>query len=150
MRKWLWRDGWIGWLVRKIYSTRWKIIEHIPDDEKLWRAVHKKDQLYENGDIKPAFFRDKTGLSCDLARFSTVERSRRGYNPPPWPDAAGLVEIRVTHARAAGSDVRHKPISGRYPNYSHSQFTEYLTPAQAKEICRQANFPVKPRRAELP
>ena len=112
--------------------------------------MHKKDQLYENGDIKPAFFRDKTGLSCDLARFSTVERSRRGYNPPPWPDAAGLVEIRVTHARAAGSDVRHKPISGRYPNYSHSQFTEYLTPAQAKEICRQANFPVKPRRAELP
>lgn len=112
--------------------------------------MHKKDQLYENGDIKPSFFRDKNGLSCDLARFSTVERSRRGYNAPPWPDAAGLVEIRVMHARKAGSDVGHKPISGECPNYSHSQFTEYLTTPQAKEIGGQAKFQVKPQRADLP
>jgi hypothetical protein len=83
-------------------------------------------------------------------RFSTVERSRRGYIPPPWPDAAGLVEIRVMHARGAGSDVCHKPISGDYPNYSHSEFTAYLTTLQAEGICQLAEFLVSPRQAELP
>ena len=150
MRTRLWRDGWIGWLVREIYRRKWKIIDHIPGDEKLWRAVYKKDQLYPNGNIKPAFFRDKTGLSCDLARFSTVEQSKRGYAPPPWPDAAGLVEIRVIHARQAGSDVRHKPISGEHPNYSHAEFTAHLTTPLAEDICRLAKFRSTPRRAELP
>jgi hypothetical protein len=70
--------------------------------------------------------------------------------PPPWPDAAGLVEIGVMHARGAGSDVCHKPISGDYPNYSHSEFTAHLTTLQAEGICQQAEFLVSPRRAELP
>ncbi len=105
--------------------------------------------MYENGKIKPSFFRDRSGLSCDIARFSTVEKSRRGYVPPPWPDAAGLVGIKVSHARQAGSDVLHKPLPGKYPNYSHSQFAAHLTTDQAALLCKVAEFRVKPRREEL-
>lgn len=63
MKKWLWQDGLAGWLVRVIYRITWILIDYIPDDEKLWRALYKKDQLYSDGSPKPAFFRDKSGLS---------------------------------------------------------------------------------------
>ena len=149
MKKWLWREGWIGWLVREIYRRKWKIIDYIPDDERLWRAVYKKDQLYATGEIKPTFFRDKNGLSCDIARFSTIEQSRCGYAPPPWPDAAGLVEIKAAHVRQVGGDVQHKPIRNDHPNYSHSQFTTLLQGDQLETIRRMSQFRVRPRRAEL-
>ena len=144
LRTWLWRDGWIGWLVREIYRKKWKIIDHIPDDEKLWRAIYKKEQLYNDGNIKPAFFRDRSGLSCDLARFSSIEKSRLGYIPPPRPSGTGLVEIGVSHARAAGTDVYHKPIMVPAPNYSHCQFSRHLDTVQAQLICAAAEFRVKP------
>jgi hypothetical protein len=115
----------------------------------LWRAIYKKDQLYEHGGIKPVFFRDKNGLSCDLARFSSMEQSRRGYKPPPWPDAAGLVEFSACDVRMANSDIEHKPLSGEHPNYSHSQLTTLLSKPEQELMCTVAKFRVKPQREKL-
>jgi hypothetical protein len=118
----------------------WIRIQLIPDEERLWRALHQRDQVYANGEIKPAFFRDIHGLSCDLARFSTPERSRRGYGQQAFPQGAGLVEFRARHVRAAGSDVRHEPKKEPPPNYAHSQFTVCLERAGQDLLKREAQF----------
>jgi hypothetical protein len=105
-------------------------LQSIPAAETLWRSVYKKEQLKADGTVKPGFFKDKRGLSCDLARFSTVEQSRRGHqDPPAWPNEAGLVEFTVGAVRDVGSDVEHKPL--RNPpddmnNYSHCEFATPL------------------------
>ena len=78
--------------------------------------------MYKNGIPKPSFFRDRNGLSCDLARFSTPERSRRGYADAPWPEEAGLVEFRARDVRDARSDVQHTPLkkpNWPFRNYAH-------------------------------
>jgi hypothetical protein len=142
----LWSDGWRGWLVRRLYRLCWKTIGTIPDPERLWRAFPKKEQLYPDGRIKPAFFRDSSGLSCDLARFSTPETSRLGHaisvgrNRPP---GTGLVEFTAGAVRARGSDVKHRPAQ-EFHNYSHCQFTSNLTTAQARSLCEVATFLIPP------
>src|SRR5213594_140312 len=99
----LWRPGFLGLISRALFRMAWIRIQLIPGEERLWRALHKREQVYADGTIKPAFFRDVSGLSCDLARFSTPERSRRGHGRQPYPQETGLVEFRARHVRAAGS-----------------------------------------------
>lgn len=111
----------------------------------LWRAVYKPEQLKPDGTLKPSFFRDKRGLSCDLARMSSVERSRRGYGePPPWPDEAGLVAFTVGAVEASGSSVGHEPLSDNN-NYSHCQFRTALTTPLARTLLARARFKRRPR-----
>lgn len=144
MARLLWSKGWRGWLARKLYRLFWRRIRYIPRDEKLWRAVYKKDQVYEDGQLKPAFFRDRSGLSCDLARFSTVERSRRGYSLQ-WPEEAGLVEFSVGLVRDNGSDVEHAPVRQPHQNYAHCLFTELLHHPDTDNLAEAASWVVKQR-----
>jgi hypothetical protein len=88
-------------------------------------------------------------LSCDLSRFSTVERSRRGHDrPPAWPEEAGLVGFTVASLRGVGSDIEHMPL--RKPidavdNYAHAQFSRPLDTGAARDLAELCTFVVKPR-----
>jgi len=105
------------------------VIHHIPDEASLWRAIQPA-QINRHGEIKPSYFRDnRGGYSCDIAAFSSREKSRLGYTTPAvWSDEAGLVEFKAGDVRSVGADVEHKPL--RDPptvNYSHAQFTQRLS-----------------------
>jgi hypothetical protein len=143
----LWSPTLRGWLARLLFRLAWKSIQApIPGDELLWRSVWRPDdQLKEDGTLKHGFFRDKDGVSCDLARFSTVERSRRGYGmPPPWPHESGLTEFDANLVRENGSDVRHDPDT-ETNNYAHAKFTATLTTGQAKALAKRVKFRVPHR-----
>lgn len=131
MEKALWRGGFVGWFASVLLRHRRWRIRYLPDKELLWRALYDPDHVYEDGTIRPTFFRDnRGGYSCDLARLSTEEQSRCGYAPSGWPKGAGLVAFRVGHVRESGSDVEHVPIlrpPEDFENYSHCQFTAQLS-----------------------
>ncbi len=136
----LWGNGSVGSLVRRIFKILWKNIKHIPDNELLWRSVYNPTyQIKADGTLKPGFFVDKNGLSCDLARFSTIETSLRGYSSSPHPEESGLVELAVYMLRneQIKSDVIHSPVKRSEEitknNYSHCQFTTTLTPGLSKK-----------------
>jgi len=142
----LWKGGFSGWFASVLLRLRFWQISYLPDEEILWRALFKRDQVYADGSIKPSFFRDRRGgLSCDLARLSSAERSRRGYTEPPWPDEAGLVAFRVGHVRAAGSNVAHKPLRRPHPNYSHCEFEDQLSGPGEGVLAGHAWFEVPQR-----
>jgi hypothetical protein len=104
--------------------------------------------LENDGTPKPAFFKDNSGLSTDLAILSTKEKSKSGYtNPPRWPEESGLVEIlvgKVRRASAKAVDIKHDPLV-ETKNYSHTLFTGGLSTAQAKKLKASASMCVKPR-----
>src|SRR6266699_160374 len=90
----LWETGLLGSISRAMFRWLWLRIQLVPDREKCWRAVNKPDHIYKPGTpragkLKPSFFRDKKGLSFDLARFSTMERSRIGHAEKPYPVGTG-------------------------------------------------------------
>ena len=123
----------------------------IPRTECLWRSVYKPDQIKKDGTLKPAFFRDKRGLSCDLAKLSTVDASRLGHAVPPmWPITSGLARFTVANVRDVGadSDVVHEPL-GATPssreNYAHCQLTKWLTTEEATQLARVAKVDPVPR-----
>jgi hypothetical protein len=132
-------------MVRAFYRVAWRRIQLVPDSELLWRALRQRDQVYATGEIKPAFFRDQSGLSCDLARFSTPEASRRGHGKQKYPAEAGLVEFRVVDVRALGSNVRHAPTRDPQINYAHSQFTTFLDKPAAELLIAVASFRIPQR-----
>lgn len=118
-------------------------IQVVPDTEKLWRAINKPEQVYKDtGRPKPAFFRDKTGLSCDLARFSTPERSRIGHGEKPYPAESGLVEFETQMVRTAGADVRHAPVKEPRRNYAHAQIESLLSAAGQEAMSKLARYRV--------
>jgi hypothetical protein len=145
----VWTDGWVGSLARTGYRLLWVRLRGIPDREVLWRSVYKPDQIKRDGTLKHGFFRDRRGLSCDLARFSTVDGSRMGtVVPPVWPPTSGLARFAVRHVRVAGTDVEHVPLRAgvrvvegesrpERANYAHCQFKQELTTAQAKQLARE-------------
>lgn len=149
MKTVVWADGWVGSLVRMGYRLFWAPLQGIPDREVLWRSVYKPDQIKRDGTLKHAFFRDKRGLSCDLARFSTVDISRMGtVVPPVWPSTSGLARFAVRHVRGAGTDVEHVPVKAgmrivddekrpERANYAHCQFTTPLTTDAAKQLVKE-------------
>lgn len=127
-------------------------LRNLPSREKLWRSVYKADQLKPDGSLKAGFFKDKRGLSSDLARLSTIEKSRRGYQvPPTWPEEAGLVELTVGVVRKVGADVNHTPLCPPqvpYTNYAHAQIDRGLNTAEADRIIKAIGakpFVVAPR-----
>jgi len=136
----LWQDGWLGFIIRRLYQAAWLEIGRVPAKEKVWRAIHKRDQVYPStGQPKPAFFRDKNGLSVDLARLTTPARSRIGHAQEPYPPETGLVELPVEAIRAVGSDVGHVPI--RAPeNYAHAQLTQAVSPVGGKTLSDAAVY----------
>lgn len=142
----LWTGGLSGWLASICLRLKgWKL-SSIPDQEVLWRALFKRDHVYADGSIKPSYFRDRRGgYSCDLARLSSREKSRRGYKPPPWPDEAGLVAFKAEHVRAAGSDINHSPLPGPHPNYSHCEFAVELSAEGEASMASSAWFEVAQR-----
>jgi len=136
----IWQATCLGSLARFIYRRFWLTIINIPDKQLMWRSVCRPEQVESDGSLKPGFFKDKSGVSCDLSRFSTVERSRRGYGLPPWPIESGLIEFQAGEVKAASSQiswVEHKP-SRRLRNYSHSQFSAVLTRQQSKQLIQKS------------
>jgi len=148
LKRHLWAKNLIGWLIRVYYRISWKNIDSIPDDERLWRSVYNSSQVKPDGSIKPGFFKNKDGLSTDLSKFSTVEKSRRGRAKPPWPASAGLVEFKVMDLKevsAGQTNVAHDPIrTTQVKNYSHTISLPGLSTAQAKEMLGRYKFLVKP------
>jgi hypothetical protein len=137
----LWKTGFLGYIVRLLFRMAWININHIPSEEKLWRAVNKPDQVYKDtGRPKPSFFRDRSGLSCDLARFSTPEKSRVGHGTKPYPPDSGLVEFTVSTVRALGSDVVHKPVRDPKPSYAHAQLTTVLIGDPAEDLAKAVTY----------
>jgi hypothetical protein len=136
--RYLWTDGLRGYLSRVFHERSWLAIEKIPGDERLWRSVYRPEQVKPDGTLKPSFFKNKNGTSCDLARFSTMEKSRRGYGvPPQWPEEAGLVEFTVSMVRNVDADVLHAPTKVPFVNYSHADAQIYTT-GQAKRLVEQS------------
>ena len=142
MEKLLWLKNSIGLLARRVARAFWYTVSFLPDEEKLWRSVYlPRDQLKKTGEVKRAFFRDKTGLSCDIARFSTAERSRRGHaDPLAWPAESGLLEFSVASVRKVGSDVCHVPVRNPPTNYAHCEFSVWLTTDQAEDLVELAEM----------
>ena len=120
----LWEHTCLGSLARILYKFSWRKIEHIPESQKLWRVVSKPQQIKKDGKPKPSFFRDSTGLSCDLAIFTSIRKCKAGRLPE-----AGIVEFEVSTVRspAVGADVGHKPVMVPRWNYAHCELTKVLT-----------------------
>ena len=146
----LWQNGFLGLMSRVIFRFLWLRIRIIPDRERLWRAVNKLDHIYKPGTpragkLKPSFFRDKRGLSFDLARFSTPEGSRVGHADTPYPAGSGLVEFSAADVRAAGSDVHHKPLRLPKKNYAHAQLATVLGAAGEEHLSKVTRFTIDQR-----
>lgn len=137
----------LGYFVRLYNRLTWKKLNRIDDWELLWRAVYNKHQLKPDGTLKSNFFRDKNGLSCDLASYTTIKRALRGVQDPPRPLFGGLVEFSVESVRSPeiGSDVEHKPAILNYRrNYAHCQLTTYLTQGQSRTLKGKICYRVAP------
>ena len=128
-----------GWLlIRKR--------QRLDDADVLWRAVYQQESVNKKtGKVKPAFFKDKTGLSCDLASLTTEELAMRGSNINPRPTYSGLVEFSVENVRSPGvdCDVLHKPLSW-WRNYAHCQFARLLEVLEREEMVKRCTMRVKP------
>lgn len=118
-----------------------------PDCCVIYAALNNKpDQICkETGQPKPAFFRDKSGLSVDLARFSNPERSRIGHAEKPYPRETGLIELTVRRVRDAGSDVGHVPVSAPRRNYAHAQFTSVPGSSGLDQLSKGARYKIQQR-----
>lgn len=141
------------WLARLYNRATWRKLVTIADSEKLWRAVYNRLQIKNDGTLKPGFFQDKSGLSCDLASYTTIERARLGFQEPLRPSYSGLAEFTVGSVRSqnVSSDVEHKPVvlnNGRR-NYAHCQLTTSLSTQQARELQRRTSFRVTPDHQRL-
>ncbi len=147
MKSVIWKKNLAGWLSRKIFEIFWLEIKQIPDDELIWRSVYNKHQIKDDGTLKSSFFRDRNGLSCDIAKFTTIEKARRGRGiPPRWPESSGLVQFKVLDIREQkiNSDIKHDPISDKPKNYSHCILTTTLTEGQSKLMKQKSQLIIKP------
>lgn len=106
-----WRRNLFGSFIRAIYNIWGKKIEEIPDREKVWRLVMSETQLNKNGDLHQSFFKDNSGLSCELEILTTVEDCLA--NRPP---GSGIIEISVGEIRNRFEkvNVTHDPLPLKY------------------------------------
>lgn len=133
----------IGPLIKLKNRLFWVELEYISDDERVWRTVYNKYQIKKSGELKSSFFRDKNGLSCDLASYTTVNKAILGITDPPRPKYAGLVQFLVADIRSddIASDIIHKPIKlNNKKNYAHCVLTTYFTQSQANKMKELATF----------
>jgi hypothetical protein len=152
----IWEKSFSGWLLSKVFQFTWKKIDKVPDDQILLRAV-TPNHLDDEGLIVFKFFQDKTGVSCNLKRFSTLEQARLGIgNPPERSTHSGLVSFSSNDVRGpqVSGDIRHDPssqIDGR-ENYSHSLIFPSdgtklkLSPSQARKLLEKIKIEVVCRR----
>lgn len=142
----VWNQGLIGCFARVIAKILWLDLGKIPSEELLWRSVN--ENKISGGQIQNSIFIDKGGLSCDLARFSTITKSRLGYIDPKWDSRSGLLEFKASDVTDVNpsTSVVHKPLKGSkqnnrvmLPNYSHCQFEgNHLSRGQSKALLEKA------------
>lgn len=150
----IWKTCSLRRLLKLPNKLRWKILPYVADNEVLWRRVHSRFQINDDGTLKPGFFRDINGVSCDIAVYSTVKSSLRGYDDTPRPQGSGLAEFLVSAARKIAVvpntiDVNHDP--QKYPNgkrnYAHSLLVKnagQLTTGESKKLTRKVRYKVVP------
>lgn len=155
MSRRFWSPTFVGFFLRWRHKYLWRKIDVIPDGVTLWRAI-PPSQVKRDGKIKASFFRDNrpgSGLSCDIAAFSSKEASRRGYaTPPAWDEAlAGLVEFEAGQVRQCShcppdADVVHNPLdTASIKNYGHAVFTKKLCADEEKTMVETTRLIVKPK-----
>jgi hypothetical protein len=104
--------------------------------------------MRKNGEIKHAFFRNKYGISCDLAIFSKKEATRLGRGN--WPEYAGLTQfsafaIRQATKEKTKSDVFHDP-DKKLKNYSHSVISPgTLSERETKNLISNTRILIAPK-----
>lgn len=131
------------------FRLRWRLLGRLPDDQVLWRVVCRKGQIKKNGSLKPSFFNDARGLSCELATFT----SRRKILNPPRPPGTGLTAFTVGDIRSATDRrcrVRHVPIEKPENNYAHCEVHPVIEPSGRTRMVRLSKYVVEPDRAKLP
>lgn len=143
----VWRRGFLGFLARAYHRLRWTTLRNAPDDQVVWRAVCRASQLKSGTtELKPGFFRDRRGLSCDFAILTTQRRALRGVG---WPPGTGLREFRVSSVRALGADVVHDPTTSPKRNYAHCIVDRPLTGSEQKKMIKDSHYAVTPDRVRL-
>ncbi len=147
--KLLWIGGSIGSLLRKFCAIQAAQIPALPDSERLWRSVSKDKYDRKNRCAKRSAFRDKRGpLSVDLAKFSSLEKSRRGYRLKQFPEDAGLVEITIESANRFGAGgVHHVPIDTpeEPKHYCHCEFRSGLEGENDQLLADASKMLIHPR-----
>lgn len=154
----------LDWLSRLFNRITCKKLKNLGSEEIFWRAVYSSFHIKDNGQLKPGFFKDKNGLSCDMALYTTVKRALYGAQKPPRPNGAGLSEFSAkdTRSKKVNSDVEHKPICNveKLPekdnsvvklmkNYAHCQFTTCLSTGEARALINLQRYRVKPDVKEI-
>ncbi|MFK7823743.1 MAG: hypothetical protein AB8G05_06290 [Oligoflexales bacterium] len=133
----------------------WIDLGTISLEQKLYRSISDMAQYKsEEKNVTASFFVDKNGLSCDLAIFSSPEKSRRGYIDPQFSSNSGLIEFStkmIEEASKGEVTIRHDPLkrtslSGRTqePNYGHCIFTSKLTRGQSNNVRKLALILIEP------
>lgn len=144
----IWGQNFFGWLIRGIFKLLWIKIKYISEDEILWRAVFNRAQIKDDGTLKSSFFRDRNGLSCDIARFTTEENACKPRGEESlWIKSPGLVILTLRLVRLvyekSDIDVCHSP-DKNYNNYAHCMFTKELNRTQARMLTKNPTFQRKP------
>jgi hypothetical protein len=82
----------------------------INNEDKLWRVI-KEQQLKRNGTLKFTFFKDASGLSCDLAKLTNLQKMLNRKEFVSIAEKAGVREFDAATVRSAeiDSDVIHQP-----------------------------------------
>lgn len=143
-RRRLFRNSFSGWLARFFYRFVWIHIGYLPEETRLWREV--PPGRGKNGKIDQTFFKDKNGLSSDIALFSNEKTSsRRRVGKDGKPEMGGLVCFLVNEIRANNCNVVHAPLK-KYPikdklitNYSHTLVNGELSITARKELAARIN-----------
>ncbi len=148
LKNFLWTIGLRGSLVRACFRLTRRRIEAIPDGQVLWRVVYRVNQISpRTGEPKPSFFRDISGLSCDLAILTTQRRVQRGR-----PSGAGIRQFTAGNVRTASdrtSDVVHTPVRVPHPNYAHCEVHPALSGSRQKKMVDLSSYRVEPDLARL-
>ena len=95
-------------------SERWAS-EPIPDEDLLYRWVHRQWFSKKHGGVAPTFFKNaldpsagRAGMSTDWSRYSTPQESRQRARDPA---VNGVIEMTVADVRAIPDQVvEHTPI----------------------------------------
>jgi len=144
----IWKKNCLGSVLRSVCEYFWVQLGEIPADENLWRSVNNSRKIKKNSkNLKPNFFVDKNGLSCDLAKFTNLEQTRLGYVNPKFDSRSGVVAITpkiVSEISKNRVRVLHRPVKSKVlgdrkflKNYGHCQLEPQLTGAESRELLKR-------------
>jgi hypothetical protein len=89
-------------------ARAWEV-EYIPDDDLLYRRVHRKLLSVLGGARAGAFTDHKGGMSTDWSKYSTPEDTRHRLSGQP-PDEFAVAVLPVGEVRRLGLLVEHDPL----------------------------------------